>query len=241
MPQMRLPSWKSLLLFENDNYLIINKPAGLASLDERDRTLPSVKSLAEEKHSDVHLCHRLDKETSGVITIAKNAEAYRNLSIQFEKREVQKVYHAVAEGLHEFEDRLIDIPLTISARNRVRPDKLEGKASQTYVTTLEKYQKHSLLECKPITGRTHQIRVHLAYVKAPIVADEVYGGSLLYLSEIKKKFNLRQQTEEQPLIQRVALHAQKITFNDVSGEEISAEADYPKDVRALVNQLQKNI
>ena len=91
----------------------------------------------------------------------------------------------------------------------------------------------------PITGRMHQIRIHLACLKAPIVADSMYGGKDIFLSELKKKFHLKQDTEELPLIRRVALHAHSLSFNLLDGSPIAVEAPYPKDFGVLVKQLEK--
>jgi 23S rRNA pseudouridine955/2504/2580 synthase len=97
------------------------------------------------------------------------------------------------------------------------------------------------VECEPITGRMHQIRVHLSALKAPIVFDTQYGGEELYLSSIKRKFNLKKDTEELPLIRRVALHAYSLTFRQPNEELLHVVAPYPKDFDVLVKQLEKNV
>ncbi|PWJ39320.1 RluA family pseudouridine synthase [Sediminitomix flava] len=237
---MKKFSIKDCILFENDNYILMNKPPYVASLDERDSTRDNMLGLLREYCPEGRLCHRLDKETSGVLVAAKNDEAYRNLSIQFENREVSKVYHAVVGGVQNFNETKVNWPIAVSGRGNVRIDTVEGKPSLTIFNTLEAYKSHTLVECLPYTGRMHQIRIHLASLEAPIAADILYGGKFPFLSDIKRKFNLKQQTEEQALIKRVALHARAIVFNDVNGEPIAAEADYPKDIRAFVNQLRKN-
>ncbi|NLR90642.1 MULTISPECIES: RluA family pseudouridine synthase [Flammeovirga] len=236
---MKIPNFKKWIIFENDNYILVNKPPYISSLEDRDKTLPTVYQEAKKYAGDTQLCHRLDKETSGVMAIAKNPEAYRNLAIQFEKRQVEKVYHAVVDGVENFDGLMVDRNILVSGRGNVRID-IEGKPSQTLVKTEEIYKFHSLVACKPLTGRMHQIRIHMAYLGSPIISDEVYGGKSPYLSEIKgRKFNLKGGTEEQPLMSRVALHARSLTFKDVDGTEIKIEADYPKDMRALITQLRK--
>ncbi|TAG92560.1 MAG: RNA pseudouridine synthase, partial [Bacteroidetes bacterium] len=122
----------------------------------------------------------------------------------------------------------------------VKIDHENGKEATTFFTTLEVYTKNTLIECKPITGRMHQIRIHLAVLGAPIVFDNLYGGKPLFLSELKKKFNLKYETDEKPLIQRVALHAKQLSFEGLDEKEISIEAPYPKDIKALISQLEKN-
>jgi 23S rRNA pseudouridine955/2504/2580 synthase len=116
----------------------------------------------------------------------------------------------------------------------------EGKPAQTVFNTLKTYFAHSLIECKPITGRLHQIRVHLAHLKAPICGDDTYGGKPLYLSALKRRFNLKKGTDELPIMQRVSLHAYAIGFKGLKEESISIEAPYPKDFDVVVKQLEKN-
>lgn len=232
--------FKSLIVWENDDYIIINKPSGISSLPERDTTRENLLGLAKGYSEDAQLCHRIDKETTGILVIAKHPEAYRNLAIQFEGREVDKVYHAVVHGIHNFTDELIDLPIFQSSKGSVRIDQMLGKFSETTFNTVATYQKHTLVACEPITGRMHQIRIHLASIGAPIVCDPAYGGPMIYLSQIKRKFNLKKQTEELPLMQRVALHAYQISFAGLDGQKIEVQAPYPKDFRALVTQLEKN-
>jgi 23S rRNA pseudouridine955/2504/2580 synthase len=237
---MKKVNLKDIILFENDNYIIVNKPPYLSALDERDFTAYSLKEIAREYCPEASLCHRLDKETSGALAISKNQEAYRNLAIQFESREVLKVYHAVCEGLHEFTNLDVKLPLYKMSNGLVKVDKLKGKEAHTIVQTVKAYRKHTMVECRPISGRMHQIRVHLASLNASIAGDESYGGEPVYLSSIKKRFNLKQGTEEQPLMKRVSLHAFSLTFKDLNGEVISVIAEYPKDFAVLINQLEKN-
>lgn len=231
-----------LIVFENDDYIIINKPPHVASLDERtaDRS-QSILRLAKEYHADAQLGHRLDKETSGALAIAKNPDAYRHIAMQFEHREVVKRYHAVVNGVHDFENISVYLPIAqVRDGTAVRIDREKGKIAETIFNTLHAYRSSTLVECMPITGRMHQIRVHLMCLKAPIVNDATYGGEPLYLSQIKRKFNLKQGTEELPLIQRVALHAHSLTFTMLSNEPVTFEAPYPKDFDVLVKQLEKN-
>ncbi len=233
------PKLKRWILFEDDDYIVINKPPFLATLDDRNSKF-NVNQLAKEYFAKAQMCHRLDKDTSGVMLISKHAEAYKHAALQFEKRKVSKVYHAMVEGIHEFKNKIINAPLHTSGKGKVVVNQRQGKDSETTFTTLAAYTKYSLIECKPLTGRTHQIRVHLAELNAPIIGDELYGGRPFYLSEIKKKYNLKKNSEEQPLIQRFALHAFKLELEGISGKSYSFEAEYPKDFRVLVQQLEKN-
>jgi 23S rRNA pseudouridine955/2504/2580 synthase len=232
-------NWPDLVLFENQNYLVINKPPFVASLDERtpDKSI-SILKLAREQYGDVQLCHRLDKETSGALVLSKNPEAYRNLAMQFEHREVEKFYHALVNGVHDFDSISVFLPIaTLKDGTAVKIDKARGKIAETLFFTEKKYHQHTLVKCFPITGRMHQIRIHLQCLKASIVCDPTYGGDYIYLSKLKRKFNLKQETEELPLIKRVALHAREISFKDLDDQLIRVEAPYPKDFEVLVSKL----
>ncbi len=237
---MRL-NFKDLIIFENDDYILINKPPHIASLDERQAdNSQSILRLAKEYADDAQLCHRLDKETSGVLAIAKNPAAYRHLSMQFEHRQVEKRYHAVVNGTHDFEMISVYLPIAMKRDGTmVAIDRQKGKEADTIFNTMKVYRNHTLVECMPITGRMHQIRIHLVCLKAPIVCDPTYGGEMIYLSDLKRKFNLKKETEEQPLIKRVALHAHSLTFRLLNEEIIKIEAPYPKDFEVLVKQLDK--
>jgi len=229
--------FESLILFEDDDYIVINKPAGVASLEDRSHEA-NVLQMARKYWSAAQLCHRLDKDTSGVLAIAKNPEAYRDLSMQFEARKVVKIYHAIADGIHRFENLMINQPLSANQKGVVHVDRF-GKESATLVNTLDTFKIHSLLECRPLTGRMHQIRVHLAAVGASIAGDELYGGKPLLLSKVKRNYTLGKWKEEAPLIRRVALHAESLSFKAKSGEQIMATAPYPKDFAVALKQLRK--
>lgn len=239
-PIMAYINFSDLILLENDNYIVVNKPADIASLDDRN-TEVNILQMARAYREDIQICHRLDKGTSGALVLAKNSEAYRSASIQFERREVEKIYHALTDGIHTFKDLLIDFPLSVSGKGAVKIDKGAGKEASTLVNSLETFKLHSLLECRPATGRMHQIRVHLAAVGAPIASDETYGGRPLLLSRVKKNYRLGKFKEERPLIRRPALHARKIVFNDLDSAPVAVEAPYPKDFEVAVRQLKKHV
>lgn len=219
--------------------MVVNKPPLMATLNDRADAV-NLLLLAKEYCSEAQMCHRLDKETSGVLLIAKNPEAYRHASIQFEKREVTKIYHAVVDGIHDFDHAVVNQPLQIMGKGQVKVNKRDGKDAITTFKTLKAYKRHCLIECKPTTGRMHQIRVHLASLEASIVNDEMYGGDLLYLSTLKKNYKLKKWEEEKPLINRFALHASELGFKGLDDTNVTIKADYPKDFRVLITQLEKN-
>lgn len=234
-------SIKDLLIFENDDYFAVNKPPFIATLDERQAGAPKgLLRYAKEYVADAQACHRLDKETSGVLLFAKHPEAYRWASLQFEHRAMHKIYHAVVAGIQDFQGVNVFLPIRPTKDGNVVIDREGGKEAETEFNTLDVYKAHTLVQCEPVTGRMHQIRIHLACLKAPIVMDELYGGPPIYLSQIKRKFNLKKSDEEQPLINRVALHSYQLEMMGTDEQLITLTAPYPKDFKALITQLDKN-
>lgn len=238
-PAIKFSKFQDMILHEDENLIVVNKPAFLASLDEREGGEVNVLRLARKYHADVQVCHRLDKETSGLLLLAKNPETYRLVSIAFEKRRVQKVYHAVISGVHRFEDLLVDLPILNQGNKNVSIDRARGKNAETYFKSLKYFRNYTLVECRPVTGRMHQIRIHLATQRASIVGDAMYRGKPVYLSELKRRgYSLSKGEEEQPMMKRFALHAYGLGFN-LDGKEYAFEAPYPKDFAVLVKQLEK--
>ena len=225
-------------MFENEDYVLINKPPFISTLEDRHDP-DHILSLAKQWISDAQVCHRLDKDTSGVLALAKNPEAYRHLSMQFENREVSKTYHAVVDGIHSFQEKSVEASILKLNDGTVKISR-EGQPALTYFTTKDTYKAHTLVECHPITGRMHQIRIHLRLLKAPITGDEVYGGKPFFVSSVKRGFNLKKEAEEAPLIKRMALHAFSLEFALLNHETVKIEAPYPKDFQALVKQLSEN-
>jgi 23S rRNA pseudouridine955/2504/2580 synthase len=226
------------ILFQNDDYVLINKPPFISTLEDRNESL-NILNVARNFISGAQVCHRLDKDTSGVLAIATNPEAYRNMAIQLEDREVTKIYHAIADGVHDFKDQLVDAAILKQNDGTVKLSR-SGKSAQTWFSTLQVMGAYTLMECRPVTGRMHQIRVHLARLGASIAGDELYGGKSVFLSKIKRGYNLKKFTEEEPLMDRMALHAFSLEFLGLDGKKIKVEAPYPKDFRVLLKQLTDN-
>ena len=158
------------VIFEDKNVLVLDKPTGLLSVAKGE-------FCAEPTLEDFgFVVHRLDRDTSGVIILAKNPETKKNLSKQFQDRKAHKTYYAIVEGVPKLNEALIDLPI---ARNLNRPTTFKvdanGKEAKTFYKVIKHNEEYSLLELKPITGRTHQLRVHLKYIGTPILGDRVYG------------------------------------------------------------------
>lgn len=230
-------------IYEDSDLLIANKPAGLLTIPDRfDKTIPNLKDLLEKKYEKIFVCHRLDKETSGVVVFAKNAGAHRFINEEMTAFRPKKIYHAICEGNFYKDELLIDIPLmTNPGRQKGMMPSARGKEAYTKVKVLKRFKNATLLECELLTGRQHQIRVHLQAIGYPLLVDSRYGNSeAFYLSSVKKKYNEAKGKEERPIISRVSLHSRFLEINHPDEKNIvSVEAEYPKDFRVLVKQLEK--
>lgn len=232
------------VIYSDEDIVVLNKRSGiLIAADRYNPDAPRLDIEAEKEFGKLFAVHRIDKDTSGLIIYARNPEAQRNLSIQFENREVHKTYHALVYGHPLWEDLHVDLKLQPDgdARHRTIVSSRYGKPSVTDFKNLGACGPYSWIECYPKTGRTHQIRVHLASNGLSIVCDPLYSGNQkpVRLSEIKKKWN-GDEDEERPLLSRLALHAYKIELkHPKTGEVISFTATYPKDMEATRKQLAK--
>lgn len=230
------------IIFENNDFVVVDKPSGLLSIPDREGDELSLKRLLKEKYGEIFTVHRLDKDTSGLIVFAKNEETHKHLSQAFEERTVEKYYQGIAKGTLAEKEKTIDAPI---AQNSVKKTLMiihkRGKDSVTDYQVIEEFGRFSLVEFRIHTGRTHQIRVHMQYIGHPIVCDALYGdGEPVFLSSVKKNYNLsRNELDERPILNRLALHAHKLSFNDVNDRKFNFEADLPKDMRALLQQLRK--
>ena len=159
------------VVYEDENVLVVSKPAGLLSMAKGEY-------CPEKTLGDYGLLvHRLDRDTSGVVILAKNPEVQKFLKKQFQDRKTHKIYYAIVDGRPKLDEARIDLPI---ARDLKRPTTFRvdanGKESETFYKVLKTDGVHSLVELRPVSGRTHQLRVHMKYLGHPIVGDTVYGG-----------------------------------------------------------------
>ncbi|CAN5484133.1 RluA family pseudouridine synthase [soil metagenome] len=233
----------AITLFENDHFIALNKPAGVLSIPDRMQSEPSLKDRLIEKYGNIFTIHRLDRETSGIILFAKNAETHKYFSKLFEEKAMEKYYLGLVHGLPagktgKIEAAIMEHPVF---KGQMVINK-NGKPSLTEYEVQENLGKYSLVKFQLHTGRTHQIRVHAKNMGHPIVCDPLYGdGKPVMLSDIKKRFKLsKHDIEERPMLNRVALHSYELKFTDEEGVAFDLVAELPKDMRALIQQLKKN-
>lgn len=231
------------IVFENHSFVAVNKPAGLLSIPDREQTQTSLKDILLEKYGAIYTVHRLDRDTSGIIIFAKTEVAHKYFSQLFEGREIEKYYMGLVHGIPSPKKGTINAPI---AEHGVQKGfyivHQRGKPSVTDYEVMEENKAFSLVQFQLHTGRTHQIRVHCKNIGHPLACDELYGdGKPILLSSIKKKYKLsKHDEEERPMLNRLALHSYRLKFTDADGIIIDLEAELPKDIRALLKQLQKN-
>jgi RluA family pseudouridine synthase len=231
------------ILYQNEDLIVINKPAGVLTLPDRYiRDSKNLYNWLQNKYEQIFTVHRLDRETSGVIVFARNAEAHRFLNQQFQESRVKKIYHAVTGGVILQDEIDIDIALMPDADERGKTiPSIRGKASLSRLKVLERYRNATLVQVDLVTGRHHQLRVHCASIGNPLLVDGMYGGSTEFLlSSIKKRYNLKKHETEKPIIGRLTMHAYSISFEmPVTGEQVNFTAEYPRDFEALLQVLRK--
>jgi 23S rRNA pseudouridine955/2504/2580 synthase/23S rRNA pseudouridine1911/1915/1917 synthase len=227
------------ILWQDDDLIAVCKPAGIATVPGRDG-IQSVRDFVKTPQP-LRMIHRLDKDTSGVLLMAKSSAAQRNLCEQFLTRKVEKEYWSLVAGYPPADSGTINAPIgphpTTPKYMMIR--KQGGKPAVTKWEVLERYRGLTLLRCLPLTGRTHQIRVHLKSIGLPLAIDPLYHQTVgILLSHFKRDYQHKDRSEK-PLIDRLTLHAMKLKFCDLKGAEVSVECPPPKDFRATVNMMRK--
>ena len=235
-------------LYEDDSIIVINKQSNLIVHPARGYKHGTLVNGLVYHFRNLSTCpddirpgivHRLDRNTTGCLVVAKNDTAHWKLSRQFAERTTQKTYIALVHGTPELDADCINQPLgvhpTVREKYAIRPD--VGKTAVTFYEVLERFRGYSLVKLDLKTGRTHQIRVHLAWLKHPIVADDMYGGKVVYPWQVED----REPAPEQPLMARCALHAWKLEIDHpATGERMVFEAPLPDDMQTLLNTLRRH-
>jgi 23S rRNA pseudouridine1911/1915/1917 synthase len=233
----------SLIIFENDQLVAVNKPSGMLTIPDRHNVeLPALSKYMKARYESVFIVHRLDRDTSGIVLFAKDEQTHRYLSELFLQRQVAKFYLGIIGGQLPKDSGTVELGIM---DHPVVKGKMvghaKGKPSKTDYQVLEAFPQFSLVKLQIHTGRTHQIRVHMKSLGHPIAVDPLYGSDQpIYLSSIKKKYKLGRNVEsETPILNRLALHAYQLKFNLSDGTRIELEAPLPKDISALLQQLRK--
>jgi 23S rRNA pseudouridine955/2504/2580 synthase/23S rRNA pseudouridine1911/1915/1917 synthase len=249
MPRDTLP-----ILRQTVDWVAVEKPSGLAVIPGRAETDSVLEALGRQLNLPssgsadprVRVVHRLDKETSGVLLFALNTAAQRHLCHQFQNNTIAKEYVALVNGRLREERGEIDEAIGVHPSNKLKMAVVKhgGRPARTEFLVMERYRDFTLVRLFPKTGKTHQIRVHMAHLGHPLAIDPLYfpgrnaGG--LFLSRFKREYRPAKDQEERPLITRLPLHAERLRFADLNGETIELHAPLPKDFRAIVNMLGKH-
>lgn len=230
------------VIFEDEEVLVINKPAGLVvhpGAGNREHTL--VNALLHHHESLQHLpragiVHRLDKETTGLLIIAKTLTAHTSLVRQMQARDIERHYITLVQG-YVISGGLIDTGFGRHSRNRLKMTVMEqGRQAITQYAVHKQYKDFTLLDVHLMTGRTHQIRVHMAHINHPVVGDPLYGGRMRLPAKAEDRLRVMLQQ-----FRRQALHARTITFYHPTTEElVTCEAPIPNDFQSLINALDEH-
>jgi RluA family pseudouridine synthase len=214
---------RNLILFEDPEILIVNKPAGVPVLpDGWEKGAPYLVKFLEEQSGKLWVVHRLDKITSGVLVFARSAESHRSLSMQFEGHEAKKIYRAIVVGVPTWDKHIAKHPLRVDVghKHRTLVDNGKGKPSETFFRVLERFIGDALLEAIPATGRTHQVRAHSSALGFPLLSDALYGAP------------------PTQLIDRPALHAYSLSFkHPTTLARVTFIAPIPEDLQNTLERL----
>ena len=220
------------IIYQDPQIIVVNKPAMLAVIAEGwDAGAPHLRQLLEKKFGkgSIWVVHRLDKITSGVMVFARTADAHRHLNTQFERHEVEKIYHAIVEEIPEWDEYIArhSLHANVGRQHRTVSDRVRGKPSETALRVLQRWEAnherdaYAWIEARPKTGRTHQVRVHCAEMGHPLIGDTLYGA------------------ETSSMIERPALHAQSLSFiHPATKKKITFTAPHPEDFAELINLLE---
>lgn len=211
------------IIYEDQYLLVTDKPAGLSVLpDGWEKDSEYLVKTLEEQFGKIFIVHRLDKITSGVMVFARDAETHRTLNMQFESHEAIKTYHAIVEGNPKWEEKIAWHPLraNVGHRHRTMVDDKNGKPSETRFRVIKRYEEATLIEAKPMSGRTHQIRVHAYALGYPLLGDILYGA------------------QETHRVARPMLHAQTLSFiHPATNERVKFSTPHPPDFEEALKRM----
>jgi len=230
------------IVYQDEAFFVINKPVGLvvhpAAGHHSGTLLNGLLALDQqlEQLPRAGIVHRLDKDTSGVMVVARTLTAHHHLVNQLQERSVKREYRAVTQGVITA-GRTIEEPIGRHPNDRKKMAVVEdGKEAITHFNVLQKFRNFSEIKVNLETGRTHQIRVHLAHLRHPLVGDQVYGGRLTLPKSISQELTLKLHQ-----FKRQALHARKLSFiHPVTGEPVSFETQIPDDMQQLIDIIKRS-
>jgi 23S rRNA pseudouridine1911/1915/1917 synthase len=246
------------ILYEDDAIVVVDKRAGMIVHPAKGHWEGTLASALAHHFGTLSsrggptrpgIVHRLDRETSGVIVVAKNDQAHDALSAQFKSREVIKEYLAIVLGVPDRDRDVVDEPIGDHPTNRekkaIRREDENARPAITVFETVERFAGYSLVRALPRTGRTHQIRIHLAHIRHPVLCDKLYGGGRTKITELEliptSKIGQDDKTmTQQRLLDRHALHAHRLTItNPTTGQQMQFEAPLPPDMQNTLSALRR--
>ena len=222
------------IVYEDNDIIVVNKPKGMVvhpgNGNPNNTLVNAILAYSKDSLSGIGgeirpgIVHRLDKDTSGLLIVAKNDQAHIKMSDEIKKHEVTKIYTALVKGIIQEDEATIDMPIARSRQDRKKMavDK-DGKNAVTHIKVIKRYNKYTLLKIKIDTGRTHQIRVHMSQIGHPVVGDEVYSNG-------KNEFNVKGQM----------LHSTILEFkHPITGKQMHLEAKIPEYFQEILDKLEK--
>ncbi len=229
-------------IYKDEDILVVNKAPGVPVIPGRNLKVKSLQEHLQQVYKqDIFVNHRIDRNTSGIVLFALNKEAHAYINNLFLKNKIDKIYQCICVGNLKEGQHTINKPIFIDSRSNKVSIKPNGKESISHYKGLSSKGNFHKVQVKIETGRTHQVRVHMASERLPILGDNLYNKKPFYfLKDLKKKFSVSKDKESRPIIGRQALHAYSLTLNHpVTNEDISFTAEWPKDMRAAWKILEK--